>query len=99
MKVVIAVAVVLCLGLLGYGAWCSAESMKGVVKIHEEIQRQKEVGKAGLLLMSTITTTWKSANGTMSLTTTQNAGESNAAFAQRHKAAVLAMQAEFPIVP
>lgn len=43
--------------------------------------------------------TWKSAYGMQSLTTVQNIGESNPAFAARHKARVLAMQVEFPIVP
>jgi len=43
--------------------------------------------------------TWKSAYGMQSLTTIQNVGESNPAFAARHKARVLAMQVEFPIVP
>lgn len=43
--------------------------------------------------------TWKSAYGMQSLTTVQNVGESNPAFAARHKARVVAMQVEFPIVP
>lgn len=49
--------------------------------------------------MPTVTTTWKSVNGTHAVTTQQLAGETNSAWAQRHKAAVLAMQVEFPIVP
>jgi len=46
-----------------------------------------------------VSTTWKSVNGSHTVTTQQLAGETNSAWAQRHKAAVLAMQVEFPIVP
>ena len=44
-------------------------------------------------------TKWNSATGEQSLTTVQNVGESNPAFAQRHKARVVAMQVEFPKIP
>ena len=44
-------------------------------------------------------TKWNSATGEQILTTVQMAGESNTAFAQRHKARVVAMQVEFPKIP
>lgn len=96
MRIIIVVAVVLCLGLLGYGAWCSAQSMKGVDRIHEEIQRQERV-QTGDVLMATLTTTWKTANGVQhSVTTTQAAGETPTAFAARHRDIVTAAQLIYP---
>jgi len=44
-------------------------------------------------------TKWNSATGEQILTTVQSVGESNTAFAQRHKARVIAMQIEFPKIP
>jgi len=48
--------------------------------------------------MAELTTTWTSALGEHSVTTTQNDGETAAAHAARHKAAVVAAQVEFPPV-
>lgn len=95
MRIAIGLAVVLCLGLLGYGAYCSAESMKGVDRIYEEVQRKKVEAEG--VLMATLTTTWKTANGVQhSVTTTQQAGETPTAFAARHRDLVTAAQLIYP---
>ncbi len=95
MRIAIGLAVVLCLGLLGYGAYCSAESMKGVDRIYEEVQRKK-VETEGMLMV-TLTTTWKTANGVQhTVTTTQQAGETPTAFAARHRDLVTAAQLIYP---
>lgn len=81
----------------GYGAWCSAESMQGINRIYAEMQNPK---RKAALLMQTMTTTWKDAQGvTHTVTTTRGEGETQSAFAQRHKDAVAALQAIYPPVP
>lgn len=94
MRIVVGVVVVLCLGLVGYGAYCSAMSSKGVDKLYEEVQRKKETEG---MLMATLTTTWKTANGVQhTVTTTQRAGETPTAFAARHRDLVTAAQLIYP---
>lgn len=96
MRIVIVVAVVLCLGLLGYGAWCSAESMKGVDRINETIQKQDNA-KAKGVVMQTKRTFWKSKkhNGVdlpgpidIEILTPRNAGETEEAWQTRHDQSV-----------
>lgn len=48
--------------------------------------------------MTTLKTTWTSANGSHEVVTTRADGESDAGHAARHKAAVVAAQVEFPKV-
>jgi len=50
----------------------------------------------GAIQLTTVTTTWKSARGTHTVTTTRLQGESEEDFATRHQAEVAAMQQVFP---
>ena len=82
-----AVVVVAMLGWVGHGT----NEMNAKLDV---LATMKETEK-----MPSVSTTWKSAQGTHTVTTQQLAGETNSAWAQRHKAAVLAMQVEFPPIP
>ena len=48
-------------------------------------------------IMATLTTTWTSACGTHTITTTKQEGETDREHAQRHKAALVEAQQEFPV--
>lgn len=55
--------------------------------------------KARTMDVTTRKTTWKSATGMQEIITYQERGETDAAWAARHKAKVVAAQAVDPIVP
>lgn len=92
MKWIATIGVVLVLGLLAVVAKTMSD-VNGKLDIIAAMPPREKT------LMPNMTTTWKSALGTQTLTTPKLVDETNAAWAQRHKAAVLAMQVEFPIVP
>lgn len=92
MKWITWVGVALMFGLLALVAKTTADT-NGKLDVIAATRPQKV--DAGM----SMTTTWKSALGTQTLTTPKINGETDAAWAARHKAAVLAMQVEFPIVP
>lgn len=95
MKSLAVILVVFVVMATGYGAWCSAESMKGVDRIYEEVQRKK-VETEGMLMQSK-RTAWKSKkhNGVdlpglidIEIITPRNTGETDAAWQARHDASV-----------
>jgi len=92
LKWIATIGVMLVLGLLAVVA-----KTMGDVNGKLDVIAAREPQKVGNAM--NMTTTWKSALGTQTLTTPKLADETNAAWAARHKAAVLAMQVEFPIIP
>lgn len=81
-----AMIVVAMLGWVGHGTTVMNEKLD--VLAARPPQKEADV--------PSVATTWKSANGTHTVTTQQLAGETNSAWAQRHKAAVDAMLIIYP---
>ena len=92
MKIIAATGVLILIGMLCAVAKMTHD-MNSKLDTMAAIEPQKAMG------MTTDTTTWKSAYGMKSLTTTRGANETKEAWAARTLEEVKAMQVTFPIVP